>query len=187
MRATQSNTTRLDHAVVPDARISRFLPVGPNGDPFVFAVFANFLLSIASVYAGIADRALELAVEGAKKRTLMSGAPATSEPDVRWRVADAVLALDAVGADVEGLAADVDGLVNHGGLWFRRLTGAKHRATEAARFVVDQSLRVAGGGGYRAGGELARLERDVLAGIYHPSSTKSVHEVAATTLLGPLP
>jgi alkylation response protein AidB-like acyl-CoA dehydrogenase len=77
--------------------------------------------------------------------------------------------------------------VDHGGLWFRRLTGAKHRSIETARFVVDQALRVAGGSGYRAGGELARLERDVLAGIYHPSSTKSVHEVAASTVLGPLP
>src|SRR5690606_4756631 len=69
MRATQSNTTKLDHAVVPDERISRFLPVGPNADPFVFAIFANFLLLIGSVYAGIADRALELAVEAASKRT----------------------------------------------------------------------------------------------------------------------
>ena len=185
MRATQSNTTRLVGAVVPDARISRFLPVGPNADPFVFAMFANFLLLIGSVYAGIADRALELAVEAATRRGTMAGRPLASEPDIRWRVADAALALDAIGPDIEGLAADVDGLVNHGALWFRKLTGAKHRATETARFVVDQALRVSGGSGYRADGELARLQRDVLAGIYHPSSTKSVHEVVATTLLGP--
>jgi alkylation response protein AidB-like acyl-CoA dehydrogenase len=117
----------------------------------------------------------------------MAGTPLSAESDIRWRIADAVLALDAIGPDVEGLAADVDGLVDHGPLWFRRLTGAKHRATETARFVVDQALRVAGGSGYRADGELARLERDVLAGIYHPSSTKSAHEVAASSLLGALP
>ena len=187
MRATQSNTTKLDHAVVPDARISRILPLGPNADLYVFAIFSNFLLSIASVYAGIADRAIELAVAAADGRTTMAGTPLSAEADIRWRIADAALALDAIGPDVEGLAADVDDLVDHGGLWFRRLTGAKHRSTETARFVVDQALRVAGGAGYRAGGELARLERDVLAGIYHPSSTKSVHEVAAATLLGPLP
>lgn len=51
MRATQSRTTKLDGAVVPQERISRFLPVGPNADPFVFAIFANFLLLIGSVYA----------------------------------------------------------------------------------------------------------------------------------------
>jgi alkylation response protein AidB-like acyl-CoA dehydrogenase len=188
MRATASNTTKLDHAVVPEARISRFLPVGPNADPFVFAIFANFLLLIGSVYAGIADRALELGVEAAHRRTsLKTGLTYASDPDIRWRLADAALALDALAPDLETLAADVDGLIDHGGDWFRKLTGAKHRATETARRVVDQAMRVAGGGGYRSSSELARLQRDVLAGIYHPSDTESVHATVATNLLGPLP
>jgi alkylation response protein AidB-like acyl-CoA dehydrogenase len=187
MRATQSRTTLLEGAVVPDARISRFLPVGPNADPFVFGIFASFLLLIGSVYAGIADRALELGVEALHRRTSMrTGRPYAQDPDLRWRAADAALALDAIGPDLEALAADVDGLVDHGGMWFRRLTGAKHRSTETARYVVDQAMRLAGGSGYAAGGELARLQRDVLAGIYHPSDTESVHGTVATNLLGPL-
>jgi alkylation response protein AidB-like acyl-CoA dehydrogenase len=188
MRATQSHTTRLEGIVVPDDRISRFLPVGPNADPFVFAIFANFLLLIGSVYAGIADRALELGVAAAHKRTSLknAGAEYAQDPDIRWRLADAALALDALAPDLETLAADVDGLVNHGGDWFRRLTGAKHRSTEAARYVVDQAMRVAGGSGYASASELARLQRDVLAGIYHPSDTESVHATVATNLLGPL-
>jgi hypothetical protein len=48
-------------------------------------------------------------------------------------------------------------------------------------------MRVAGGGGYRSASELSRLQRDVLAGIYHPSDTESVHATVATNLLGPLP
>jgi alkylation response protein AidB-like acyl-CoA dehydrogenase len=188
MRATQSNTTRLEGAIVPDERISRFLPVGPNADPFVFGIFANFLLLIGSVYAGIADRALELAVAAAHRRTsLRSGAPYSADPDIRWRIADAALALDALAPDLEALAADVDGLVDHGADWFRKLTGAKHRATETARYVVDQAMRVAGGGGYASANELSRLQRDVLAGIYHPSDTESVHSTVAANLLGPLP
>lgn len=188
MRATSSNTTKLDNAVIPDVRISRFLPVGPNADPFVFGIFANFLLLIGSVYAGIADRALELGVEAVHRRTSLKNGGATyaQDPDIRWRLADATLALDALAPDLETLAADVDGLVDHGGDWFRKLTGAKHRATETARHVVDQAMRVAGGGGYRSSSELARLQRDVLAGIYHPSDTESVHNTVATNLLGPL-
>ena len=188
MRATQSNTTRLDHAIVADADISRFLPVGPNADPFVFGIFANFLLLIASVYAGIADRALELAVEAAHRRTSLKsgGASYAQDPDIRWRVADAALRLDGLRPELEGLASDVDTLVNHGADWFRLLTGAKHRSTEAARYIVDQALRVAGGGGYRSSSELARLQRDVLAGIYHPSDTESIHSTVAANLLGPL-
>jgi alkylation response protein AidB-like acyl-CoA dehydrogenase len=189
MRATQSHTTVLDGLVVPVSHVARILPVGPSADPFIFGIFANFLLLIASVYSGIADRALELGVEAVGRRTSLKneGALYSQDPDIRWRLADAALALDALAPQIETLAADVDHLVNHGADWFRKLTGVKHRATEAARYVVDQAARVAGGGGYRNAAELSRLQRDVLAGIYHPSDTESVHNTVATNLLGPLP
>lgn len=187
MRATQSHTTTLEGAVVPTERIARILPVGPNADPFIFGIFSNFLLLIGSVYAGIADRALELAVDAVKRRTsLKTGLTYDQDPDFRWRIADAALALDALAPQLDTLAGDVDSLVDHGASWFRLLTGAKHRATETARYVVDQAMRSAGGGGYRSSSELARLQRDVLAGIYHPSDTESVHSTVATNLLGPL-
>ena len=185
MRATQSHTTVLDSAIVPAERVSRILPVGPNADPFVFGIFSNFLLLIGSVYAGIADRALELAVESVKKRTsLKTGETYDRDPDIRWRIADAALALDALKPQLETLAADVDAVADHGAGWFRLLTGVKHRSTETARYVVDQAMRSAGGGGYRSSSELARLQRDVLAGIYHPSDTESVHSTVAANLLG---
>ena len=185
MRASQSQSTVLEGAVVSDARVARILPTGPNADPFTFAIFANFLLLIGSVYAGIADRALELAVEAVKRRSSMrTGKKYDQDPDFRWRIADIALALDALAPQLETLAADVDNRVDHGANWFRYLTGAKHRATETARYVVDQAMRSAGGGGYRTASELARLQRDVLAGIYHPSDTESVHNTVATAVLG---
>jgi len=188
MRASQSRSTVLDHAVVSDARVSRVLPVGPSADPFVFGIFANFLLGVAAVYAGIADRALELAVEAVGRRqSRRTGRPYAEDPDFRWRIADMALELDALAPDLESLAADVDGLVDRGPGWFRGLTGAKHRATETARSVVDQALRCAGGSGYAASSELSRLQRDVLAGIHHPSDTESVHQTVAAAVLGPLP
>ncbi|MGX5682787.1 acyl-CoA dehydrogenase family protein [Schumannella luteola] len=187
MRATQSTSTVLEGAVVPLDRVARILPVGPNADPFIFGIFSNFLLLIGSVYAGIADRALELAVEAVTKRSsLKTGLTYDKDPDFRWRIADAALALDALAPQLESLARDVDELADHGASWFRYLTGAKHRATETARYVVDQAMRSAGGGGYRNAAELSRLQRDVLAGIYHPSDTESVHSTVAANLLGPL-
>ncbi|MDF1477860.1 acyl-CoA/acyl-ACP dehydrogenase [Leifsonia sp. H3M29-4] len=187
MRATQSQSTVLEGAIVPTERVSRILPVGPNADPFVFGIFANFLLLIGSVYAGIADRALELGVEAVRRRTsLKTGTTYDQDPDFRWRLADAALALDALAPQLRSLAADVDRIVEHGASWFRLLTGAKHRATETARYVVDQAMRSAGGGGYRNSAELSRLQRDVLAGVYHPSDTESVHATVAANLLGPL-
>ncbi|MBO9577337.1 MAG: acyl-CoA/acyl-ACP dehydrogenase [Microbacteriaceae bacterium] len=187
MRATQSRTTVLDGAFIPDERVARILPVGPNPDPFVFGIFANFLLLIGSVYAGIADRALELAVEAVQHRaSRRTGRSYAQDPDFRWRIADMALALDALRPDLESLAADVDGRVDHGPDWFRHLTGAKHRATETARSLVDQAARAAGGSGYRSSAELARIQRDVLAGIFHPSDTESIHATVAANLLGPI-
>jgi alkylation response protein AidB-like acyl-CoA dehydrogenase len=187
-RATQSHTTVLDGAVVPPERIARILPVGPSADPFIFGIFANFLLLIGSVYAGIADRALQLAVDAAGRRTSRKndGKPYAQDPDIRWRVADAALALDALAPQLESLATDVDDRVDHGADWFRLLTGAKHRSIETARYVVDQAMRISGGGAYRNASELSRLQRDVLAGIYHPSDPESVHATVAANLLGPL-
>ncbi|BAS18074.1 putative acyl-CoA dehydrogenase YdbM [Arthrobacter sp. Hiyo8] len=69
MRASQSNTTLLHGAMVPPERIFRKLPVGPNQDPLIFAIFACFETLLAAVYTGIAERAFTLAVEAVKRRT----------------------------------------------------------------------------------------------------------------------
>ncbi len=189
MRATQSHTTRLEGAVVSDERVARILPVGPTGDAYTLAIAANFHSLIASVYAGIADRALELAVESAQHRTSLrhGGAPQAHDPDIRWRIANAALALDALAPQLQAIARDRDQGVDRGTGWFRDLAGLKHRSVETARHVVDQAMRIAGGGAYRSSTELSRLQRDVLAGIYHPSDTEAVHATVATDLLGPLP
>ena len=91
---------------------------------------------------------------------------------------------------VEGavrLARDVDLLVDHGAAWIPRLVGLKVRATESARFVVDQALRVSGGSAIASSSELGRLYRDVIAGLFHPSDGESAHNTVANALLGPAP
>ncbi len=189
MRATQSHTTVLEGAVVSDERVARILPVGGGGDAYSLAIFANFLTLIGAVYAGIADRALELAVESAHRRTSLraGGAPMAHDPDLRRRAADAALALDALAPQLEAVARDRDAQVDRGLRWFRDLTGLKQRCVQTARDVVDQCMHIAGGGGYTAASELSRLQRDVLAGIYHPSDPESVAATIAADLLGPVP
>ncbi|MCU1407219.1 MAG: acyl-CoA dehydrogenase [Glaciihabitans sp.] len=188
MRATQSNTTVLDRARVPADRIVRTVPVGPSADPFVFAIFAAFETLIAAVYAGIADRALELMVAAVQGRHSLKndGRSYAKDPDIRWRIAEAALAADTVGPVIRTVATDVDNLVDSGRDWFRRLVGVKHQSIEVARTVVDAAVRVSGGSAYRADSELSRLSRDVIAGIFHPSDPESVHNTVATNLLGPL-
>ena len=188
MRASQSRTTVLDGAYAASDRIVRRLEPGPNADPFIFAIFANFELLLSSVYAGIGARALDLAVAAARRRTSMKndGRPLSQDPDIRWRVADAAIAQDALLPQLVSLARDVDEQFDHGQLWYPKLSGMKVRATETAKQVVDQAVRVGGGSTYFAGSELGRLYRDVLAGIFHPSDDESAHSTVANAWLGPV-
>jgi len=187
MRATQSNTTKLDNAWASADRVFGFRDPGPSAHPLVFAIFASFEILLSSVYTGIAQRALQLSVENAsRRRSRKTGLTGAQNPDTRWKVADAAIALDGLVPQLETIARDVDEQVDHGASWFRKLTGLKLRSTETARFVVDQAIRVSGGGSYFSSNELGRLYRDVLAGGFHPSNEDSVHNTVATALLGPL-
>ncbi|MFJ8894393.1 acyl-CoA dehydrogenase family protein [Leifsonia sp. NPDC102414] len=187
MRASQSNTTVLDGAASPADRIVRRLDPGPNPDPLVFAIFANFEILLAAVYTGIGARALDLSVAAAHRRTSLKndGRSYAGDPDIRWRIADAAIAQDALLPQLDAIARDVDTLADHGAHWFPKLVGMKVRATETARQVVDQAIRVSGGSTYFAGSELGRLYRDVLAGIFHPSDDESAHSTVANAWLGP--
>lgn len=186
MRATQSRTTRLDGAVAEAAHVVRRIPPGPNPDPIVFGIFAVFEILLASVYTGIAARALELAVATANaRRSKKTGATYSQDPDIRWRIADMALAYDALPPQIAALARDVDEAADHGGRWFPLLSGLKHRAVTMAKQVVDEAMLVAGGGAYFSRNELSRLYRDVLAGAFHPSDPESAHATAASALLGP--
>ncbi|MGI5187614.1 acyl-CoA dehydrogenase family protein [Promicromonospora sp. CA-289599] len=192
MRASQSRSTLLDGAHAPAERVLRRLPPGPSLDPYVLGIFTSFEVLLSSVYAGIADRALELAVEAAGRRTSMkTGKKYTQDPDVRRRIADMALAQDSVWLQIDGITRDLDAsasdsTLDRGAGWFRATAGLKVRVTETAREVVDQAVRVSGGSTYFNGSELGRLYRDVLAGIFHPSSDDAAHATVAQSLLGPL-
>jgi alkylation response protein AidB-like acyl-CoA dehydrogenase len=187
MRASQSCTTVLEGAHAPADRVVRRLQPGPSLDPYVLGIFTSFEILLASVYTGIADRALQLAVETvARRRSMKSGKAYAQDPDIRWRIASAALALDGIWPQLDQVAGEIDALVDRGSGWFRATAGLKVRATETARYVVDEAIRCSGGSTYFSGSELGRLYRDVLAGIFHPSDDESAHATVAQSLLGPL-
>ncbi|MFF7293342.1 acyl-CoA dehydrogenase family protein [Microbacterium sp. NPDC008134] len=186
MRATQSRTTRLSSAPAAAEHVVRRIDPGPNPDPIVFGIFSVFEILLASVYTGLARRALDLAVETAhRRRSKSTGAAYSQDPDIRWRIADMGLAYDALPPQIQALARDVDERVDHGARWFTLLSGLKHRAITTAKRIVDEAMLVAGGGSYFSSNELSRLYRDVLAGAFHPSDPESAHATAASAWLGP--
>ena len=187
MRGTQSRTTELHGAVAPAERVARRIEPGPNPDPLVLGIFSVFEILLASVYTGVARRALDLAVAAAHQRTSKrTGKPYSQDPDIRSRIARMGLAYDALPPQLETLARDVDAGTDHGQRWFSLLAGVKHRAVTAAKDIVDEAVLVAGGSSYLAAHELGRLYRDVLAGLFHPSDPESAHASVATAWLGPL-
>ncbi|PZU49783.1 MAG: acyl-CoA dehydrogenase [Microbacterium sp.] len=187
MRGTQSRTTELHGVIAPADRVVRRVAPGPNPDPIVFGIFSVFEILLASVYTGIARRALDLAVDTARKRmSKKTGLPYSDDPDIRWRIAEMALAYDALLPQIAAIARDVDERADHGALWFAKLSGLKHRAVVAAKQIVDEAMLVAGGSSYFTRTELSRLYRDVLAGMFHPSDPESAHSTVASAWLGPV-
>ncbi len=187
MRATQSRTTELHGAVAPADRIVRHVDPGPNPDPLVFGIFSVFELLLASVYTGIARRAIDVAVDRAKVRmSKKTGKAYSQDPDIRWRIADMALAYDALPLQLARLCGALDDLTPPDGFWFSQMSGVKHRAVTMAKQVVDEAMLVAGGSSYFTRSELSRLYRDVLAGLFHPSDPESAHATVATAWLGPV-
>ena len=188
MRPTQSHDTVLDGVFVPDARIGRVVPAGDASDPFIVAMAMWPLSLIAAVYLGIAERALDVAVDGARRKTSIAiarGAYAYN-PMVQHQVAEMYLELDAATATVERFVTDWAAGADHGDGWVPKVYSMKWRAVEAAKRVVDIALDVAGGAGMFRGNELERLYRDVRCGGFHPGNDALTHELVGKAVLGVL-
>lgn len=185
MRGTQSRTTTLNGAHAEKGRVVRRVPVGQATDPLIFAIFAVFEVLLASVYSGIAQRALELSVETVRnRRSKKTSLPYSEDPDIRWRIADMAMTIDAIEPQLIAVASAIDGGHDYGANWFRQLSGLKHRAVVGAKAVVDNAMLTAGGSGFSNSSELPRLYRDVIAGFFHPSDPESAHSTVAAAVLG---
>lgn len=184
MRASQSRATILDEVLMRPERVSRTIPAGKHPDPLTFAITSNFQLLIASVYAGVAARALELGAAGLKKRkSAKAGTTFAEVPETRARLADAHLDYLVVPAMLDAYCRDFDALVDHGAGWPLRLVGARIKASDAAREAAGTALMCTGGSGFDNGHELSRLYRDATAGLFHPPSADAARPMYAAALL----
>jgi alkylation response protein AidB-like acyl-CoA dehydrogenase len=186
MRPTQSHDTVLDKVFVPDARIGRVVPAGDATDPWIVAMAMWSIPLIATVYVGIAERALEVAVSGARRKTSIAiprGAYAYN-PMVQHQIAEMFLELDAAQATADRFVEDWATGADHGDAWIPMLYSMKWRAVESAKRVVDIALDVSGGAGMFKGNELERLYRDVRCGGFHPGNDALTHELVGKSVLG---
>ncbi|WP_334121513.1 acyl-CoA dehydrogenase family protein [Glutamicibacter sp.] len=186
MRASQSHTTKLVNAVAPQEWVHSRLPVGPNPDLLIFGIFASFLTLTASVYVGIADRAVTLGQETLNKKVHHDGTKYSQDVRARGLLAQASMKLITLDALQRSVAADIDALVDHQGAWFPKLVTLRTLAGDTARENVQVLGQLLGGSGYFRGSEFERLYRDVQASWYHPSNAASASNTVASWLLGPL-
>lgn len=187
MRATHSFVTHLNGAVVPADRIIRRIPTGPNQDLLTFAIFAAFLTFTSAVYAGIGDRAVEIAAQKLQSRiSKVHGAALSQDPILRYKHGEAILRQMSQDQQITGLAEAITQLTDYGDEWSTRLVANKISAIRVAKAQVDYAFEASGGAGFHRTEEIARLYRDVMAGVYHPSDDESAHTTFASFGLGPL-
>jgi len=189
MRATASQDTVLEGAFVPDRHVGRVVsPDFAGADLFVLAVFVWAEPTFGSIYLGLAQRALDLAIGSVKTKTSVAQLSRTMayHPEVQHNVAEMVLALDAATALIERVADDWSNGVDHGHNWPSKLVSAKYTAVEAAKKIVDRAFDIIGGGAFFKRNELERLYRDVRAGTLHPANSMLVHEIVGKSALGVL-
>lgn len=184
MRASQSYDTVLDDVFVPDLHVVRVLPAGDPTDPFfgVMSTWASLL--IGAVYLGIADRALELAVQGANTKTSIAIPRATMahHPEVQHAVAEMYVDVLTAGTLLDATASAV--ATGDPSLAPPRVMATKHVAVDHAKRVVDRALEVAGGSALARGTELERLVRDVRCGWFNGVNGFLTAELIGKDVLG---
>jgi alkylation response protein AidB-like acyl-CoA dehydrogenase len=185
MRATRSDDTLLEGAFIPDKYVARVVPAGFAGaDLFVLSIFAWALGGFANVYYGLAQRVIELTTEHVKGK----GSPTLTRsmahhPEVQHHVAEMVMEIEAIGAQVERMTSDWSSGVPHPD-WPIKIIAAKYRAVEGAWRIVDRAMDASGGFGMFKKSELERLFRDCRAGRFHPANAALSREVVGKLALG---
>lgn len=185
MRATRSDDTLLDGAFIPDKYIVRVVPAGLAGaDYFILSIFAWALMGFGNIYYGLGQRLLELTVEQVKsKGSLGLTRSMAHHPHVQDGVADIVLGLEAIGAQLESVTRDWSEGVQHPD-WPIKIVAAKYNAVETVWKIADRALEVSGGFGMFKKSEMERLFRDARAGRFHPANSALTHELIGKLALG---
>ncbi|WP_164884593.1 acyl-CoA dehydrogenase family protein [Leucobacter muris] len=184
MRASHSRATALDRAPMPADRVARRIPAGDHPDLLTFAIASNFQLLVASVYTGLARRALDVAADGLRQRRSARRDTSLAEvPEHRTRLADAHLEFLAVPAQLDAVTRDLDELIDHGAGWPLHLVSTRINAGNAARRCAETALICCGGAGFDGEHEASRLYRDAAAGIFHPPGVDAARPMFAAALL----
>ena len=193
MRASGSQSIVLEDCRVPEGSVQLAGTCG-EWNPGVLMGRTLGNVTLTGAFLGIAERARELAVEGARRTTkpkydgALANAPGVqhllSEIDIDLAAARAVLGDATAGIDAllaEDDAPDLE--TAHGCM--RDYQCAKWTVNQNAIAIVSRAMDVCGGGAFMSGHELSRLYRDVRAGPFmQPFSPTEAREYVGRIALG---
>jgi alkylation response protein AidB-like acyl-CoA dehydrogenase len=174
MRGTASDDVVLDNVEVPPEALVAMDGSSVSGDGLAWSPFGY-----AAVSLGIAQAARDAAVAYARERRPIGMAgPIAELQTIQHRVAAMELELlkarTLLHTTAEWWLAHPEERAPH--LW--RLAAVKYTATNAAIFVTDEALRVAGSAGLTAASPLQRYFRDARTSLGQPPT----EDVALTTI-----
>jgi alkylation response protein AidB-like acyl-CoA dehydrogenase len=180
MRGNASRALRLEGVRVPVEKL-----LGREGDQiwYVFEVVAPyFLIAVAGTYIGVAQTAVDVALQHLRSRHYEhSGESLSDVPLLQYKIAEMWTAVQ-----------KTRGLVYHaaylGDLGDPNATptimAAKADAGETSVWVTGEAMTLCGGIAYRENGLLARCVRDARASHVMSPTTDILRTWAGRTLLG---
>lgn len=166
--------------VLDDVRVPLDCVLGEADLGFINAMKTLSLgrIGVAAMSVGIAEEALELAVDYTKTR-VQFGRPLAKNQALRFMLADMETKLNAARL----LTHHAAWLMDNGQEVTKAASMAKYYAAEAAFEIVNKSLQLHGGYGYSAEYEIERLYRDVRVNSIYEGSSQVQQMVIAGSLL----
>ncbi|GGH67456.1 acyl-CoA dehydrogenase [Comamonas phosphati] len=155
--------------------------LGAEGTGFKIAmkVLDNSRLDVAATSLGIAEAALQAAVEWANQR-LVGGEPIAAKQAIQFKLAEMKLRLEAAwGLTMQALA-----LRQAGQPFTQQSAMAKLYASEMVGFVTDEALQIHGGYGYTREMPLERYVRDARILRIYEGSSEIQRTIIARSVLG---
>ena len=181
MRSTESRSTELKDAFVPESAVFLERPVFARGG--ITNLFPRAPFTIGGVYIGIATAAREFVVEFMRDRPRFPlNEPMSHLPSVYNKVGEMDVLLETARAVMWKAAAEADQETPR--TWLRRSVAARMVAMENSVRVVDLAMRAVGGASYFKRLPLERYYRDVRAGLFHPFDSDETLELLGKTAFG---
>lgn len=176
MRGTGSHTIQLEKVFVPESAISLQRPAGQ------YHSIWNIVLTVAmplimSVYVGIAEKAVQIALEKLRQKN-------SQEPNVTFIIGEMNNELTLAQVMLKDMISITNNFnfepINSNG---HSILSRKTLIANACKKVVEKAMEAIGGQSFFRKMEIERLFRDVQAGTFHPLPEKSQWQLTGTFLL----